>query len=117
MNSEDLQKYLLPVLALAFFGWKFWQTKKMKAELPKHLNKGAIIVDVRTPGEFQAGHNPASINIPLGSLPARIKELDKTKPIILCCASGGRSGMAVGTLKEHGFTDVINAGPWRNTLS
>jgi rhodanese-related sulfurtransferase len=71
---------------------------------------------VRTKAEFAGGNRPGSINIPLDSLNSRSKELNKNNPIILCCASGTRSGMAVGILKKNGFKSVINAGPWTNTL-
>ena len=77
---------------------------------------GAVVVDVRTPAEYKLGSSPGSINIPLDILPVRLNELDKSKKIILCCASGGRSGMAVGILKNNGFSDVVNAGPWTNTI-
>jgi rhodanese-related sulfurtransferase len=42
--------------------------------------------------------------------------LDKSKTIILCCASGTRSGMAFGILKKNGFKNILNAGAWNNTL-
>ena len=117
MTSEQIQTYGFPILLVGFFAWRFWNSKKMKATVAQEMTSGAVIVDVRSPGEFSAAHNPKSINIPLGSLTARIKELDKSKKIILCCASGGRSQAAIQTLKENGFSNVINAGPWTNTLS
>ncbi|MDP2866276.1 MAG: rhodanese-like domain-containing protein [Elusimicrobiota bacterium] len=80
------------------------------------MKDGAIFVDVRTPGEFSAGARPGSINIPLDAIGQRAKELDKEKTIILSCASGARSGMAVRILKHQGFRNVINAGSWQNTL-
>jgi phage shock protein E len=72
---------------------------------------GARIIDVRTPAEFADGAYPGALNIPLAILPARMSELEpKTKPIVLYCASGARSGQAMRLLKQNGFTDVINAG-------
>ena len=88
----------------------------IRNKLPTLLNEGAILIDVRSKGEFASGHNPQSINIPLDELNKESKNLDKTKAILLCCASGTRSGMAVGILKKNGFINVINAGPWSNTL-
>ncbi|OGR59095.1 MAG: hypothetical protein A2X36_16900 [Elusimicrobia bacterium GWA2_69_24] len=84
--------------------------------MPELLARGAVIVDVRSPGEFAGGNRPGSINIPLDELPARAKELDPSKPVIVCCASGTRSGIARGILMAKGFREVLNAGPWTNTL-
>lgn len=117
MNTHDLQTYLIPALIILFFGWRFLKFKKTKSMIPHYLQQGAIIVDVRSAAEFSQGSSPLSINIPLGEIQNRTKDLDKTKPIILCCASGTRSGAAVGILKANGFNTVINAGPWTNTLT
>ena len=73
---------------------------------------GAKVVDVRTPAEFAQGHIEGSVNIPLDQVQARVGELDPQAPIILCCASGGRSGMAKGILDRAGFTQAHNAGAW-----
>ncbi len=86
-------------------------------QLPELIKNGAIIVDVRSPIEFEQGSRPGSLNIPLDQIASRLKELDKNKTIILCCASGARSGMALGILKANGFANVINAGSWANTLN
>ena len=74
-------------------------------------NKGTI-VDVRTREEFAGGHVADSINIPLQELAnetVKIKSLES--PLILCCASGGRSGMAQGMLTQLGI-ECYNAGSW-----
>ncbi len=72
---------------------------------------GARVIDVRTTAEFRDGAYKGAINIPLAILPARGQDLEpKDKPIVLYCASGARSGQAARFLKQHGFTDVINAG-------
>ncbi len=106
--------YLLPALCLSFLLYRFLKFKLVTGKI-KMLND-AIIVDVRSPAEFAGGANPLSINIPLDSLEKALSRLDKSKPIVLCCASGGRSGMAASILKKHGFPDVVNAGPWQNTV-
>ena len=77
------------------------------------MNQGGQIVDVRSETEFSFGHKEGSINIPLGVLKNRIKELDNTKPVILCCASGSRSAIAKTILMANGFKNVHNAGTWR----
>ena len=117
MKQELISTYLFPLLILGFFGYRFYRFKKIKKDIPELLKNGAILIDVRSKGEFASGHHPQSINIPLDSLNGESAKLDKTKTILLCCASGTRSGMAVGILKKNGFSHVLNAGPWTNTLS
>jgi phage shock protein E len=80
------------------------------------LEQGAVIIDVRTPKEFAQGHAPGSCNIPLDVLNTRFSALDRSKPILVCCASGTRSAMAKRMLETAGFTQVQNAGPWRRLL-
>jgi phage shock protein E len=70
------------------------------------------IVDVRTPGEFVGGHIAGSVNIPLNEVVSRIDELKNMQPMVLCCASGGRSGQAADYLTEQGL-DVVNGGGWK----
>jgi rhodanese-related sulfurtransferase len=72
----------------------------------------ATIVDVRTHGEFMGGHVAGSINIPLQEIPNRVEEFkNMSQPIILCCASGNRSGQATSFLKSHGV-ECSNGGSW-----
>lgn len=82
------------------------------ADLTDLLTNGAIVVDVRTPQEYQGGHVAGSLNIPLGEIPSQINRLQKmNKPIITCCASGMRSGSAAKALKSAGL-EAVNGGPW-----
>ena len=71
----------------------------------------STIVDVRTPEEFIGGHVEGSINIPLSEVTTRLEELKTMQPLVLCCASGGRSGQATTYLAEQGL-EVINGGGW-----
>lgn len=71
----------------------------------------ATIVDVRTPAEFMEGHVNGSVNIPLQEIPTRLPEFKKMENIILCCASGNRSGQATVYLKQNGI-QCENAGSW-----
>ncbi len=74
--------------------------------------KQGTIVDVRTPSEFTGGNVAGSINIPLEELEKRMDELKKLKqPLVLCCASGGRSGQAHGYLAQKGI-ECFNGGSW-----
>lgn len=70
------------------------------------------VVDVRTPGEFMGGNVAGSINIPLNEVVDRADEImNLKKPVIFCCASGGRSGQATAYFKSQGL-DCENGGGW-----
>lgn len=71
----------------------------------------ATIVDVRSPSEFMGGHVAGSINIPLQEIPKRLAEFKKMENIVLCCASGNRSGQADMYLKQNGIV-CENGGSW-----
>jgi rhodanese-related sulfurtransferase len=74
--------------------------------------KLGTIVDVRSPGEFIGGNVAGSINIPLQEITQRMDELKNlNQPLILCCASGNRSGQAHGYLAQQGL-ECYNGGSW-----
>jgi rhodanese-related sulfurtransferase len=83
-------------------------------EAQAYLNKGARVIDVRTPGEFSAGHLPNAINIPLAQIqsgvPLPLK--DKNQVLLLHCQSGIRSAMAKKLLDSRGYTNVFNLGSY-----
>jgi rhodanese-related sulfurtransferase len=68
----------------------------------------AIVLDIREPAEFAAGHLPNAKNIPMGDLEKRMGELPAAKPVLVCCASGARSGRAIGALRKAGREEVFN---------
>jgi phage shock protein E len=71
-----------------------------------------LIIDVRSPGEFATGHVRGSVNIPLDRFADEIAKAvpDKSASVILCCASGGRSGMACNFMQQLGYKQVSNGG-------
>jgi phage shock protein E len=81
-------------------------------EAQQYLKSGAMVIDVRSPGEFKSGHLPKAINIPLDeieiALPRRVT--DKQQVLLLHCLSGTRSGMAKGRLKRLGYANAFNLG-------
>lgn len=77
------------------------------------ISEGAIVLDVRSAGEYASGHIKNSINIPVDQLSRNLNKLkDKNKTIITCCASGMRSASAKSILKSAGYTEVYNGGGW-----
>lgn len=117
MNLEEFARQYWPLLAVAlWFGYKWWSARQVKAMLPALKQQGAVWVDVRSAAEFASGNAPGSLNIPLHELSARLKEIPTSVPVVLCCASGTRSGMAKRVLKKHGYAQVFNIGKWSNLL-
>jgi rhodanese-related sulfurtransferase len=81
------------------------------------MEKGAVIIDVRTVGEFREGHIKNSKNIPLDTVFAKVDEIKKlNKPVIVCCRSGMRSAQANSILKNSGI-ECINGGGWQSLES
>jgi rhodanese-related sulfurtransferase len=77
------------------------------------VKEGAVILDVRTKGEYGSGHIRGSVNIPVEQLHKNLNKLkDKKRPIITCCESGMRSASAKGILTSNGFSNVHNGGKW-----
>lgn len=117
MNIWEALKQYWPFLLLGlWFAYKWWNSKRVVALLPALQNEGAVWVDVRSAVEFAGGNAPGTINIPLPELGSRLGELPKASPVVLCCASGTRRGMAKLLLKKNGFSRVYNIGPWTKFL-
>jgi len=96
-----------------FFGFSNNDSEKVA----EYIQNGAVIIDVRTPAEFNDGHADGSVNIPLSEVAGQIKKIKKyNKPIITCCRSGARSGTAANILNNNDI-DSINGGPWQNVAN
>ena len=88
-----------------------------KNKIKEALKKGAVIVDVRTPHEYDNGRIPGSINIPVDRIAANVERIRlMKKPVIVCCESGARSDTAKNILKSAGVQEVHNGGSWESVL-
>ena len=89
-------------------------TQANPATAREWLNKGALVIDVRSEAEYREQHLPGTINIPLDRLGDEIARHapDKEKPLLLHCRSGARSGMGTSTLKKMGYRNVLNLGSY-----
>lgn len=88
-------------------------------DIKELVKNGALIIDVRSQAEFKGGHVKGAKCIPLDRISNEANRFKKETPIVLCCASGARSGAASRMLKSKGFT-AYNAGSWtslRNKIS
>ncbi|MCX8006601.1 MAG: rhodanese-like domain-containing protein [Coriobacteriia bacterium] len=72
------------------------------------IERGARVVDVRSPEEFVAGHIPGAENVPVDQVAAEAKGWDKGEPILVYCATGARSSYALQQLQQAGFEHVYN---------
>ena len=75
------------------------------------IENGALLIDVRTKEEFDAGHIEGAINIPYQETNALMNAIgtDKQRPVVVYCRSGKRAGRAKATLDENGYTNIFNA--------
>jgi phage shock protein E len=105
---------ILAAILFVFVGRRWFTAYRIRKNLPQYFKEGAVIIDVRSREEFSAGHAKGSTNIPLDEIAQKAGSLDKNKKILLCCASGARSGVAISLLKRKGFTNLVNAGSWQN---
>lgn len=82
----------------------------------KLIAEGAVVLDVRTADEYGDGHLPNATNIPVQDVPARMAEIDKlvggdkSKPVVVYCAAGGRAAKAKAAMVAAGYTHVVNGG-------
>jgi rhodanese-related sulfurtransferase len=84
-----------------------------KVNIGELISNGALIIDVRSKGEYAGGHVKGSVNVPLDQLSGYLKKIkDKNHTVITCCASGMRSASAKSFLKGQGYVNVHNGGSW-----
>lgn len=86
------------------------------SEVYEKLSQEAVLVDVRTQAEFDAGHIPGALHIPLHQLADRVDELEdyQESGVVLYCRSGNRAGKAKDLLLKNGFGAVFNAGGYED---
>lgn len=88
-----------------------------KNKIKEALRKGAVIIDVRTPHEFDNGKVPGSVNIPVDRIASSIERIrSMKKPVVIVCGSGARSSKAKNILISAGLNEVYNGGSWESVL-
>ena len=106
------------IATFAFFLAAFLLVKRAGLIAPRdaqaYLKSGALVIDVRTAGEFNSGHLPSAINLPLDEIEAGLPGhvADKTQVILLHCQSGMRSGLAKRKLNRLGYSKAYNLGSY-----
>lgn len=107
------RQFLTPVQSI--------DTNQAKAYLEGKQVDDLTILDVRQPKEYAAGHIPGAVLAPLPEITDHMDRIDRSKPIMVYCASGGRSRMAAQLLSGQGFSSVINVAggfnAWTNEVA
>ena len=102
---------LLALIVIAILYLRFGAARISGAEARELVQKGALLVDVRSREEFTGGHIDGAINIPIQELNGRLTELgDSSGEIVVYCESGGRSAVAKRLLERNGFEHVHDLG-------
>jgi phage shock protein E len=106
--------YIVIALAVVAFLLMKRLGRVTPTEAREWLKKGALVIDVRSEGEFQERHLPGAINVPLDRLGDQIAQRapNKEQPLLLHCLSGARSGMGASKLKRLGYQHVFNLGSY-----
>lgn len=108
------QKSILSILLIGLIFQIFCaKTKEAtdKNKVEEWISQNALVVDVRTPQEFESGHYTNAVNIPLDQISSRPEEFGPAdRKIVLYCRSGRRSQEALKTLQSKGYSNVLNAG-------
>ena len=81
---------------------------RIPAVSPGDLAEGAYLIDVREPGEWDAGHAPGAYHLPMMELPGRVAEVPTDREVVVVCRVGGRSAQVVAYLRAQGFDNVVN---------
>ena len=112
MNHIYIYGFMISLIVLVYL------YSRSKNNILEKIPSDAIIIDVRTPGEFSSGAISSAVNIPVSIIAKKQEKIlsltkgAKDKPILVYCASGIRSKMAQASLKALGFQSVINGGSY-----
>lgn len=113
MNMKTTVKLGLGIIMMGFLANILWGGNAGRAStIPALVKAGALVIDVRSAGEFSSGHLDEAIHIPHTEVAQKIAQYEKNKSrtLIVYCRSGGRAEVAKQALEQAGYTEVINGG-------
>jgi rhodanese-related sulfurtransferase len=110
--------FILIIITITMFGlFKNRFAMNDDSALIIAIQKGAFLVDVRTPGEFASGSVKGAINIPLDQIPLKLSQFKGKGDIVVFCRSGSRSNQAKTFLDKSGISNVFDGGTWQDVQS
>ena len=83
-----------------------WMATGKIDDVKAAIENGAYVVDVREPSEYEAGHIPGAVNLPIRTVAQNLDKIPSDQPVLVYCASGHRAGMATAALRELGYDNV-----------
>ena len=89
-------------------------SKPDNEQIKEAIKAGAMLVDVRTPGEFSSGSVKGAVNVPLDKISQKLSLFKGKNNIVVFCRSGNRSGQAKSILEQNGVKNVFNGGTWND---
>jgi rhodanese-related sulfurtransferase len=118
MNSKNMVWIVIGLVIAVVVGWNLFKpagggiVNVDAAGAQEAISRGAQIVDVRSPGEFQLGHIPGAINVPIEQFEGQATGWDRDGEYLVYCATGARSQSAIDIMSRTGFANVkhFNAG-------
>lgn len=119
MKPKNVIWIVVGVLAAVIVGWNLFKPANGAgivnvdaAGAQEAITQGAQVIDVRSAGEFQLGHIPGALNVPIETVQQQAASWDKSKTYLVYCATGARSASAIDIMRGLGFTSVrhFNAG-------
>lgn len=118
MKPRNVVWLVIGVIAIGVIAWGLFKpagggiVNVDAAGASKAIEQGAQVIDVRTAGEYQLGHLPGAVNVPVDQLQAQAAGWDRNATYLVYCATGARSASAVDIMKSMGFTNIrhFNAG-------
>jgi len=108
---DNVAGYLIGSAAVRETGLPVRQLPNVTAsELAERLRgeRDLVVVDVREPVEWDEGHVPGALHIPMREVAGRLGELPRDRPLVMMCRGGARSSLVGSLLLAHGFTDLLN---------
>lgn len=102
---------------MGFISKLFGMNDAGATDIATAIQKGALLLDVRTPAEFRSGSVKGAVNVPVDNLTSEFGKISGAQSVVVFCRSGNRSRMAKGILEQLGMKQVLDGGTWQNVAS
>lgn len=115
MSKSNIRLIVTIIIGIAMFGiFKSLFSSGNTEGVKEAVAQGALLVDVRSPGEFASGSVKGAVNVPVGEIASKISKFQGKPGVVVFCRSGARSAQAKQILEQNGIENVINGGTWKD---